>query len=84
MPHGQQAVDAMTAQGVPAEAARTMLSQLVEGQSVMLATLNMFGVIAVCLGFAAMIIWLVPEAQGQSTPAARTNQRSSTVNERIG
>ena len=53
-----QAVDAMTAQGVPAESARTMLSQLVEGQSVMLATLNMFGVIAVCLGVAATIIWL--------------------------
>ena len=64
MPHGQQAVDAMTAQGVPAESARTMLSQLVEGQSVMLATLNMFGVIAVCLGVAAMIIWLVPKPKG--------------------
>jgi DHA2 family multidrug resistance protein len=64
MPHGQQAVDAMMAQGVPAESARTMLSQLVEGQSVMLATLNMFGVIAVCLGVAAMIIWLVPKPKG--------------------
>lgn len=64
MPNGQQAVDAMTAQGVPVEAARTMLSQLVEGQSVMLATLNMFGVIAVCLGFAAALIWLVPKPRG--------------------
>ena len=64
MPHGQQAVDAMTAQGVSAESARTMLSQLVESQSVMLATLNMFGVIAVCLGVAAMIIWLVPKPKG--------------------
>ena len=64
MPHGQQAVDAMMAQGVPAESARTMLSQLVESQSVMLATLNMFGVIAVCLGAAAMIIWLVPKPKG--------------------
>ena len=64
MPHGQQAVDAMTAQGVSPEAARTMLSQLVEGQSVMLATLNMFGVIAVCLGVAAMLIWLVPKPKG--------------------
>ena len=54
----------MMAQGVPAESARTMLSQLVEGQSVMLATLNMFGVIAVCLGVAAMIIWLVPKPKG--------------------
>ena len=64
MTHGQQAVDAMTAQGVSPEAARTVLSQVVEGQSVMLATLNMFGVIAVCLGFAAMIIWLVPKPKG--------------------
>jgi DHA2 family multidrug resistance protein len=64
MPNGQQAVDAMTAQGVPLEAARTMLSQLVEGQSVMLATLNMFGVIALCLGFAGALIWLVPKPKG--------------------
>ena len=31
------------------------------GLSIMLATLNMFGVIAICLGAAAMIIWLVPK-----------------------
>jgi MFS transporter, DHA2 family, multidrug resistance protein len=30
----------------------------------MLATLNMFGVIAVCLGAAAAIIWLVPKPDG--------------------
>jgi DHA2 family multidrug resistance protein len=64
MPNGQQAVDAMTAQGVPAESARTMLSQVVEGQSVMLATLDMFGLIAMCLGISAMIIWLVPKPKG--------------------
>ena len=39
-------------------------SMVVEGQSVMLATLNMFGVIALCLGFAATIIWLVPKPKG--------------------
>ena len=64
MVHGQQAVDSMTAQGIPLESARAMLSQVVEGQSVMLATLNMFGVIAVCLGIAAAIIWLVPKPKG--------------------
>ena len=64
MLHGQQAVDAMTAQGIRSDSARAMLSQVVEGQSVMLATLNMFGVIAVCLGFAATIIWLVPKPKG--------------------
>ena len=64
MTQGQAAVDAMTAQGVPVESARTMLSYVVEGQSVMLATLNMFGLIAVCLGFAAALIWLVPKPKG--------------------
>lgn len=64
MVHGQAAVDAMTAQGIPSDSAQTMLSQLVEGQSVMLATLDMFGTIAVCLGIAATIIWLVPKPRG--------------------
>lgn len=64
MIHGQVAVDTMTVQGVPAESARTMLSYVVEGQSVMLATLDMFGVIAVALGISAAIIWLVPKPKG--------------------
>ena len=64
MPNGQAAVDSMTAEGVPVESARTMLSYVVDGQSVMLATLDMFGLIAVCLGFAAAIIWLVPRPKG--------------------
>jgi DHA2 family multidrug resistance protein len=41
-----------------------MLSMLVDQQAVMLGTLNMFGVIAVCLGFAATLIWLVPKPKG--------------------
>jgi DHA2 family multidrug resistance protein len=64
MEHGRIAVDAMLAQGIPLENARAMLWQVIEGQSVMLATLNMFGVIALCLGFAATIIWLVPKPEG--------------------
>jgi DHA2 family multidrug resistance protein len=64
MEHGRAAVDAMLAQGIPPENARALLWQVIEGQSVMLATLNMFGVIAVCLGFAATIIWLVPKPMG--------------------
>ena len=43
---------------------RTMIAQGVEGQSVMLATLNMFGTIAICLFFAATIIWIAPKPQG--------------------
>jgi DHA2 family multidrug resistance protein len=64
MVHGQAAVDGMTTSGIPVESARAALSQIVEGQAVMLATLDMFGVIAVCLGVAAAIIWLVPKPKG--------------------
>ena len=64
MQHGKAAVEAMVTQGMPLENARAMLWQVIEGQSLMLATLNMFGVIAICLGFAAAIIWLVPKPQG--------------------
>lgn len=64
MVHGQAAVDAMTGQGLAPESARTMLSYVVEGQSVMLATLDMFGVIALALGASAAIIWLVPKPKG--------------------
>ena len=64
MQHNDAAVGSMVAQGMPVESARTMLSYVVEGQSVMLATLNMFGVIAACLGVAAALIWLVPKPKG--------------------
>ena len=64
MQHGKAAVDAMLAQGIPLENARAILAMVVDQQAVMLATLNMFGVIAICLGFAATIIWLVPKPKG--------------------
>jgi DHA2 family multidrug resistance protein len=64
MQHGRAAIDGMLAQGIPLDNAKAVLWQVIEGQSVMLATLNMFGVIAVCLGFSAMIIWLVPKPKG--------------------
>jgi DHA2 family multidrug resistance protein len=64
MQHGRAAIDGMLAQGIPLDNAKAVLWQVIEGQSVMLATLNIFGVIAVCLGFAATIIWLVPKPKG--------------------
>jgi len=64
MVHGKDAVDGLLAQGVPLENARALLGMVVDQQAVMLATLNMFGVIAICLGVAAAIIWLVPKPQG--------------------
>ncbi|MFZ5748753.1 MAG: DHA2 family efflux MFS transporter permease subunit [Pseudomonadota bacterium] len=64
MSHGNQLLDAAGAAGVPADVGTQLLDLIVEGQSVMLATLNMFGVIALCLGASAAIIWLVPKPKG--------------------
>ncbi|MBV9061746.1 MAG: MFS transporter, partial [Alphaproteobacteria bacterium] len=64
MHNGQAAIDGIVAQGFSHESATAMLSQLVESQSVMLATLNMFKVIAVCLLFASTLIWFAPKPKG--------------------
>lgn len=61
---GPGLVDGMVAEGASRESATEMLARLIEGQSVMLATLEMFAVIAVCFGFAATLIWLAPKPQG--------------------
>lgn len=61
MQYGRSAIEALTAQGMPLDSARAMLAMLVDNQAVMLATLDMFGVIAVCLCIAAATIWLVPK-----------------------
>ena len=61
MVNGQHA---LTAQGASPEIATNLLGYVVEGQSVMLATLNMFATIAICFGFATTIIWLVPKPKG--------------------
>jgi len=61
---GQANLDGMHTLPGPGEIARTLLSGLVEGQSVMLATLNMFGAIAICLFFAASLIWVAPKPTG--------------------
>jgi DHA2 family multidrug resistance protein len=62
--YGRELVEAATAQGAPREAATAMLAQVVEGQSVMLATLDMFALIAVCFGVAATLIWVAPKPRG--------------------
>ena len=64
MTNGRQVLDAADSMGVDRHVSTSLLTQVVEGQSVMLATLNMFGVIALCLGCAAAIIWLVPKPKG--------------------
>ncbi len=64
MNHGEAALAEMAAQGASPEQARTVLTGVVEGQSVMLATLEMFSVIAICFAFAATLIWLAPKPKG--------------------
>jgi len=64
MTNGWHLLDVSDAAGLPHDASVNLLSMVVEGQSVMLATLNMFGVIAICLGAAATLIWLVPKPKG--------------------
>jgi len=64
MTNGRHLLDVSDAAGLPHDASVNLLSMVVEGQSVMLATLNMFGVIAICLGVAATLIWLVPKPKG--------------------
>lgn len=64
MHQGQATLDSMTASGVPADSATAMLTGIVEGQSVMLATLNMFAVITLCFVFAATLVWFAPKPKG--------------------
>src|SRR3546814_4840620 len=48
MHQGQSTLDGMIAGGASPESARVMLTNIVEGQSVMLATLNTFAAIVMC------------------------------------
>ena len=61
---GRAALDTIVAAGVSKEKFIALVDQMVEGQSLMLATLNMFGVITLCLLFAASLIWLAPKPRG--------------------
>lgn len=64
MTRGGAAVDAMVAAGTSPDAAVARLTGIVEQQSVMLATIDMFGAIALVFGLAAMLIWLAPKPKG--------------------
>lgn len=64
MANGQQAIDSFVSGGYSQDGATGTLTHIVEGQSVMLATLNVFGAVALCFGVAAMLIWLAPKPQG--------------------
>ena len=62
--HSQFWLDTLLSAGIGRDEATTGLDLVVQGQSVMLATLNMFGTIALCFGFAACLIWLSPKPEG--------------------
>lgn len=64
MQQGQATIDGMMASGASHESATAMLTNIVEGQSMMLATLNMFAVISVFFLVSAVLIWLVPKPKG--------------------
>jgi DHA2 family multidrug resistance protein len=64
MTHAGGVVDNLVAAGADVQGAVAGLTNLVEGQSLMLATLNMFGVIAAVFLFAATLIWLAPKPKG--------------------
>jgi len=64
MTHGNLTIDAMVAGGASRDQAVTGLDQIVQGQSVMLATLDMFAVLAFVFAFAALLIWMAPRPRG--------------------
>jgi DHA2 family multidrug resistance protein len=64
MNFGEGLVQWMRSLGATRDQAVELLTHLIEGQSLMLATLNMFAMIAICFGFAATLIWIAPKPQG--------------------
>ncbi|MFC4256496.1 DHA2 family efflux MFS transporter permease subunit [Altererythrobacter xixiisoli] len=64
MQQGQTTLDGMIASGASPEMATASLAGLVERQSVMLATLDMFATVSLCFVVAATLIWLAPRPKG--------------------
>ena len=64
MAGGERVVAGMVAGGTPPDIAVASLTRLVEHQSLLLATLDMFAVITVVFLFAAVLPWLAPRPKG--------------------
>jgi DHA2 family multidrug resistance protein len=64
MVHGATAIRAYEAAGMSHPAAVAMLTGIVESQSVMLATVHIFGLVAIVFMVAALLIWLAPKPKG--------------------
>jgi DHA2 family multidrug resistance protein len=64
MVHGATAIRGYEAAGLSHPAAVAMLTRIVESQSVMLATLQIFGLVAIVFMVSALLIWLAPKPKG--------------------
>ncbi len=64
MQNSDRVIAGMVESGSSPEVAVASLSRIVEHQSVLLATLDMFAVITVVFVFAAMLPWLAPKPKG--------------------
>jgi DHA2 family multidrug resistance protein len=64
MPMGSATIDTLVGGGQSHDGAVASLDSFVQSQSVMLATVHVFGMIAACSAFAAMLIWLAPRPKG--------------------
>ncbi len=64
MVHASATLGRFQSLGMAPRVALSTLSRLVENQSVMLATLHTFGIVAIVFFISATIIWLVPKPAG--------------------
>jgi len=55
-----EAARSLTASGLSSDATRTVLDNVAQGQSVMLATNEIMSYVAIAFVLAALIIWLAP------------------------
>lgn len=64
MTNSDRLINDMVASGTPQNVAVASLTRVVEQQSVLLATLNMFAIITIVFVFAALLPWLAPKPKG--------------------
>ncbi|PLW79228.1 DHA2 family efflux MFS transporter permease subunit [Cohaesibacter celericrescens] len=68
MPNTDHLIADMVHSGMSTEAAVSSLSFTIGQQSVLLATLNMFGIITIVFVLAAFLPWLAPRGKGEGSP----------------
>ena len=78
MPNTDQVIADMMQQGMPYDAAVGSLTRTVAHQSVLLATLEIFGVITVVFGLAALLPWLRRASISATTPPTETTDTTTS------